>query len=77
MAKRTIFITGAGGLLGGILMDKYKDMDVDVIALDYQGQLKGRGVPANVYTCDGDITKPDLGHSSPKSSTTYVVVRTS
>ncbi len=62
---RTVFITGASGLVGGRLTSKYQSKNINVICLIHKESLDKRfeGLP-NLRIVLGDITRRDLGLNS-------------
>ncbi len=62
---RTVFITGASGLVGGRLISKYQSKNINVICLVHRESLDKHyaGLP-NVRIVLGDIYRRDLGMNS-------------
>lgn len=57
-ARRTVFVTGAAGVVGRALLDRL--VNVDVVCLGHQKPLQHTGVSV----VRGDITRPQLGMSA-------------
>ena len=59
--RETIFLTGASGLIGGVLLDRFLDRDVGLLIARHEAMPTLRRGRAEVEVVDCDLTKSRFG----------------